>query len=135
MAEWGRHYGQRLLGALGFTHPTPPCAATLHRVLGRLDRQEVEARLGAWAAEVLAAAAPAPAPPEEALGLDGKTLRGSRKQGAPGAHLLSVLSHRLGLTLAQDAVDDKTNEIGAVAAVLDGLACSCTVASSRWMPC
>ena len=120
MAEWGRHYGHRLMAALGFTHPTPPCAATLHRVLGRLDRQEVEARLGAWAEEALAAAPPAPAQ-EEGLGLDGKTLRGSRNQGAPGTHLLSVLSHRLGLTLAQHAVDDKTNEIGAVQAVLDHL--------------
>ena len=53
--------------------------------------------------------------------LDGKTLRGSRKQGAPGTHLLSALAHRLGLTVAQDAVDDKTNEIGAVQTVLDNL--------------
>jgi predicted transposase YbfD/YdcC len=43
--------------------------------------------------------------------MDGKTLRGSQKQGAPGVHLLSVLAHRLGLTLSQQAVDDKTNEI------------------------
>src|SRR5438445_5505389 len=108
--------------ALGFTHPTPPCAATLHRVLRRVDRQAVEAALGRWAEEVLAATPPAPpeeealaatppAPPEEeALALDGKTLRGSRKQGAPGTHLLSALAHRLGLTVAQEAVDDKTNE-------------------------
>jgi len=43
--------------------------------------------------------------------LDGKTLRGSRKQGAPGVHLLSALSHHVGLTLAQQAVSDKTNEM------------------------
>src|SRR4029453_7217483 len=42
----------------------------------------------------------------------------SHKQGAPGAHLLSALSHHLGLTLAQQAVDDKTNEITQVETVL-----------------
>ena len=45
------------------------------------------------------------------MALDGKALRGSQQQGPPGAHLLSALAHRVGLTLAQQAVDDKTNEI------------------------
>jgi predicted transposase YbfD/YdcC len=63
--------------------------------LRRVDREVVEAKLGA----------------EEGIAIDGKTLRGSQKQGAPGAHLLSALAHRLGLTLAQQAVADKTNEI------------------------
>ena len=120
MAEWGRNYGREVMRALGFTHPTPPCAATLHRVLRRLDRQAVEAALGRWAEEVLAATPPVP-PQEEVVALDGKTLRGSRKQGAPGTHLLSALAHRLGLTVVQEAVDDKTNEIGAVQTVLDHL--------------
>jgi predicted transposase YbfD/YdcC len=94
----------------------------LHRGLGRLDRQAVEATLGAWAAEVLAATPPASGGAEaEARALDGKTLRGSRKQGAPGTHLLSALAPRRGLTLAQAAVDDKTNEITAVPDVVKGL--------------
>ena len=62
-----------------------------------------------------------PEAPEIALAVDGKTLRGSRKQGAPGGHLLSALSHHLGLTLAQQAVDDKTNEITQVETVLGQL--------------
>lgn len=118
MAEWGRNYGATLMAALGFTHPIPPCAATLHRVLRRLDRQQVEGVLGAWAEEALAAT-PASAP--EAFAIDGKRLRGSHKQGAPGTHLLSALSHRLGLTVAQEAVDDKTNEITAVQTILRGM--------------
>src|SRR5262245_17522338 len=48
----------------------------------------------------------------------GKTLRGSKKQGAPGTHLLSALAHHVGVTLAQDAVDDKTNELTAVESLL-----------------
>lgn len=56
-----------------------------------------------------------------ALAIDGKTLRGSRAQGMPLAHLLSAVSHRLGLTLGQVAVDEKTNEITAIHTLLAGL--------------
>jgi len=51
------------------------------------------------------------------MAVDGKTLRGSKKQGAPGTHLLSVLAHRLGLTLTQQAVAAKTHEIKEVETV------------------
>jgi predicted transposase YbfD/YdcC len=112
IAEWGRNYGARLMQALGFTH-RPPCAATLHTVLRRVDREEVEAKLGAWA-ESLLSGTPGPQDPTDGIAIDGKTLRGSQKQGAPGAHLLSALAHRLGVTLAQQAVADKTNEIPVV---------------------
>ena len=118
IAEWGRNYGAALLQALGFPRATAPCAATLSLLFRRLDCARLEAALGQWAEAALAAAPPAP-DAGEGLSLDGKTLRGSRKQGAPGAHLLSALSQRLGLTLAQTAVDEKTNEISAVQTVLE----------------
>src|SRR5215471_12542897 len=108
IAEWGRHYGAHLVQALGFTHRSP-CAATLHTVLRHVDREAVEATLGAWA-EGLLGEAPRTEEVEDAVAIDGKTLRGSQQQGPPGAHLLSALAHRVGLTLAQQAVDDKTNE-------------------------
>jgi hypothetical protein len=112
IAEWGRNYGARLMQALGFTRQ-PPGAATLHTVLRRVDREAVEAKLGAWA-EGLLRGTPAPPDPTEGIASDGKTLRGSQQQGAPGAHLLAALAHRLGVTLAQQAVADKTNEIPVV---------------------
>ena len=56
-----------------------------------------------------------------ALALDGKTLCGSRSQGACDVHLLSAVSHGLGLTLSQQAVCDKTNEITAAQTVLASL--------------
>jgi predicted transposase YbfD/YdcC len=118
IAEWGRNYGAALLQALGFPRATAPCTATLSLLFRRLDCARLEAALGQWAEATLAAAPPAP-DAGEGLSLDGKTLRGSRKQGAPGAHLLSALSQRLGLTLAQTAVDEKTNEISAVQTVLE----------------
>jgi predicted transposase YbfD/YdcC len=120
MAEWGRSYGQKLVHALGFTRAKTPCAATLYHVLRQLDASLVEATLGAWAASVLTALPPAPGE-LEALAVDGQTLRGSRQQGAPAVHLLSVLSHRLGLTLWQQAVADQTNEIPVLEDVLRGL--------------
>ena len=120
MAEWGRNYGARLAQALGFTHDTP-CAATLHTIFRRVNRDEVEAHLGAWADSVVESLPAAPETPEVAMALDGKTLRGSKKQGAPGTHLLSALAHHVGGTLAQHAVDDKTNEITAVETLLGQL--------------
>ena len=117
MAEWGRNYGARLAQALGFTHDTP-CAATLHTIFRRVDRAEFEAHLGAWADNVVGSLPTAPEPSEVAMALDGKTLRGSKKQGAPGTHLLSALAHHVGVTLAQHAVDNKTNEITAVEPLL-----------------
>src|SRR2546426_8455187 len=52
IAEWGRNYGARIAQALGFTHNTP-CAATLHTVFRHIDRDAVEAKLGAWAEQVV----------------------------------------------------------------------------------
>jgi hypothetical protein len=119
ISEWGRNYDPAFLRALGFTRATAPCAATLFQVFRRLDREEFEGLLGAWAEQVLASTAPVAE--EEALALEGKTLRGSQKQGAPAAHLLSVVSHRLGLTVGQAGVDAKTNEIPVAGVVLEGL--------------
>ena len=113
IAEWGRNYGVRIAQALGFTHATP-CAATLHTVFRHVNRDEFEAHLGTWADQVVGSRPPEPETPETVVALDGKTLRGSKKQGAPGTPLVSVLAHHVGVTLAQHAVDDKTNAITAV---------------------
>ena len=117
IAEGGRNYGLASAHALGFTHNTP-CASTLHTILGRLDCEVFEATLGGWADRVVAHTPTTPEAPDVAMAVDGKTLRGSKKQGAPGTHLLSVLAHRLGLTLTQQAVAAKTNEITEVETVL-----------------
>jgi len=120
IAEWGRNYGTRIAQALGFTHGTP-CAATLHAIFRHVNREEFEAHLGTWADSVVGSLPAAPETPGSAVALDGKTLRGSKKQGAPGTHLLSALAHQVGVTLAQHAVDDKTNEITAVETLLHHL--------------
>jgi predicted transposase YbfD/YdcC len=101
------------LQRLGFTKPYGPSKSTLYLVLSQIPVEMLEARLRRWGEENLAVLPPAP-DGLEGEAIDGKTLLGSRKQGAENVHLLSVFSHRLGMTLHQLAVKDKTNEIGAM---------------------
>jgi hypothetical protein len=117
IAAWGRHDGTRIAQALGFPHATP-CAATLHTIFRHVDRDAFEAHLGTWADSVVGSRPAAPEAPEPAVALDGQTLRGSKKPGAPGTHRLAALAHQGGGTLTQHAGDDKTNEITAVETVL-----------------
>ena len=124
MTEWASHYGSSLLRVIGFTGDRVPCKGWLSRLLRRLDVEALEARLNEWAEAVLAWLPPSDAT-EEAFSADGKALRGSRKQGAPGAYLLSILGVRLGLVLHQRAVpedlDVRTNEIPVLEELLRGL--------------
>lgn len=81
-----------------------------------MDGARFEAQLGAWAESVVARMSPGTAslPVSEPAGaLEGKPLRGSRKQGAPGGHLLAALAPQGGVTRAHLAVAEKTNEITA----------------------
>ena len=123
MAEWGRNYGGKLVQALGFTHKKTPCASTLHTVFRNIDKEEVESKLGDWAESVMSATPDTEVPEDslEGVSLDGKTLGGSRKQGASGTHLLSAVSHRLGLTLTQQAGDHSTDEMRIIHEALQNL--------------
>jgi predicted transposase YbfD/YdcC len=122
IANWWKN--RRDLGPflerLGFTKPYGPSLATLYRVLSLIPCQVLEAQLCRWAEDILAKTPAAPGE-LEAMALDGKTLRGSRRQGAALSHLLSALSHRLGITLGQVAVVNKTSEITALPDLLTGL--------------
>jgi hypothetical protein len=116
IAEWGQHYGTQLALALGFKNGKTPCAGTLHTIFRHLDKEAFEAKVGQWAECVLQKTAISGT--LQGIAIDGKTLRSSKKQGAKDVHLLSAVSHGLGLTLGEQAVDDKTNEIGAVQQLL-----------------
>jgi predicted transposase YbfD/YdcC len=108
------------LQRLGFTRSYGPSPATWYWVLSRVPIQVLEAKFQQWAEENLGHV-PAASGELEGVAVDGKTLRGSRKQGAEATPMLSALSHRLGLTLGQLAVDDQTNEIGAAPDLLADL--------------
>src|SRR5258708_16166298 len=64
IAQWARIYPRDLVEALGFTHPTPPCPATLRTALRQVDRAHVEAVPVACAEPGLAAVPADPSYPE-----------------------------------------------------------------------
>jgi predicted transposase YbfD/YdcC len=129
IAEWGRNYGTQWLLRLGFPRPKSPSQSTVHRIFLGVDVRALEAKLTHWAELVLDALrseiAKEVVETEQAgwaaVAVDGKSPRGSRKQGATNAHLLSALAQSIGLVLGQVAVDDKTNEINAMLDLLAGL--------------
>ena len=109
IATWARSQ-PALAKALGFTHKKTPCAATLHNVLKILDVDAVEKTLSQWVNKVCKNR-PDLTACFDAVAIDGKIMRASKKCGALTSHLLSVVSHELGVTLTQQAVSDRTNEI------------------------
>ena len=111
ISEWSHNYGLTYLPRLGFTRRHPPGQATWYRVLSKIDWQALEEQLADWVERVLAVLDSGNE--WEGVALDGKTLRGSKKQGAADTHLLSALSHRLAITLTQ--VGDGTQTV-----VVDG---------------
>jgi predicted transposase YbfD/YdcC len=123
IAQWGRDYDQRFIKALGFTHDKTPCAATFCNVFCDIAIKIMESKLGQWATSLGIAVdiSDQEESQEEAISIDGKTLRGSLKQGSSVTHLLSAVSHKLGLTLAQCSVDKETNEIGKIDEILNNI--------------
>src|SRR5262245_39749738 len=117
IAEWGANYGPKWLRRLGIKRQIAPSQPTLHRVFKRLDAAALEGAISRWAASVLGEPEPL-----EGAAIDGKALRGSIKQGAANAYLLSAVSHRFSTVLAQVAVSDRTNEIGQMENLLEELA-------------
>lgn len=120
IAEWGTNYGRQWLAWLGIKRRRGPSQPTLHRIFKGIDCKQLERVIGQWA-ELVMESRPPQSAALEAVAVDGKTLCGSQRQGARDAHLLSALSHRLGVVMAQVAVSDRTNEIGQVDELLAAL--------------
>lgn len=123
IAQWVHDQEIGLIHDLGFTRK-PPKWGAFRKLLLALPATEFEAALSRWAEDCSAGL------PEEARGagglepvaLDGKAARGSLSRHRKAIHLLSVMAHRSGLTLAQAEVGEKTNEHKAALALLRGLA-------------
>lgn len=56
---------------------------------------------------------------EEALAVDGKTLRGSKDGDVPGVHLLAVFGHKTEVVFNEHFVNKKTNEIKVIVPLLN----------------
>ena len=119
IATWARTQPD-LTRTLGFTHKKTPCPATIHNVLRDLDVDAVEKTFTDWVEDVCKSR------PDlegclDAVAIDGKTMRASKKSGATISHLLSVVSHELGVTLTQQGVSGKTNEIPISTEILNNI--------------
>ena len=116
MAEWGKNYGAELAKRLGMKNGKTPSVGTLFTVFSLVDKVSLETQIGLWCSDTLKRLGKDET--ETALSIDGKALRSSQRQGAVDSHLISIVSHHLGLTLFQQAVADKTNEIPIVQKML-----------------
>lgn len=89
--------GARLIVGLGVR--VAPSGATIRRVIEAVCPEGLAALTGADTRGA------------DTVAVDGKKARGSRRDGAPAAHLLAVMTG-VGQVAAQIRIPDKTNEIG-----------------------
>jgi predicted transposase YbfD/YdcC len=90
-----------------------PCHDTFERVFAALDPRAFERCCLAWLREVAGLVG------VDQIAIDGKTLRGSAGNPLGPLHLVSAWATRAHLTLAQVAVDGKSNEITAIPKLLE----------------
>ncbi|GIX50720.1 MAG: hypothetical protein KatS3mg132_914 [Limisphaera sp.] len=116
-AEVARKLSQAQLRALGARRNRrtgryhAPSASTFFRVIDGVDPAEFDRLVGLW----MLGQEPSVL---QALALDGKCLRGSGGGEGKPLQLLSLVGHRLRLTLAQRRIEDKSNEIPALQPLL-----------------
>lgn len=117
MEDQCQKLSQRQLRALGCRYDDhekyrSPSDSTFFRVLNQVDPVEFDLIVGQWMmgreSSIL-----------ERLAVDGKTLRGSGRIDGKALQLLSAVSHRLRLTVAQLAIAEKSNEIPAYKPLLE----------------
>jgi len=115
MAQWAAEHRDELIAYLQPRRGRIPSVATLHRVLIKVPIEQLESRISAYTRLV----------DEEDRGsgsiqtqqgevlrgqsLDGKTLRGASQHGET-VHLVSLVRHESGTTLAQERVASKIDE-------------------------
>jgi len=108
IAQWGQRLSQAQLKRVrAYCHPKTrrfeaPSEPTLRRMLTHVDAEATDRAVGEWLA---ARAGTGP------IVIDGKTLKGARRDDGSQVHLLSAMLAHEGITLAQCEVSAKTNEI------------------------
>jgi predicted transposase YbfD/YdcC len=112
VAEWCRDQRLLLLRLFGPRDFLCPSDSLYRKLLPRLDVEQIEWALADWIRSTLSAQA------DDPIALDGKTVRGAKKDEHPAPHLLSFRTHHSQETLLQVAVSEKTNEIPVAQALL-----------------
>ncbi len=130
VAEFGRSKEGWLRTFLALPNGIPS-HDTFGRVFAALDPTAFEAAFLGWVQALAAATA------GQVVAVDGKTLRRShdRANGQGPLHLVSAWASANRLVLGQVAVDDKSNEITAIPALLDALALAGCVVTTDAMGC
>ena len=111
IAEWAADAPQPVRAALGARRDAPdfwsvPAEATIRRTLARLDPEALAAAIGAW----LTDRSPRPNRRRGAVAVDGKTLRGARRDGRQ-VHPLAAMDHATRAVVAQRQVDGAPGEV------------------------
>lgn len=125
---------QRQLKALGCPYDqnkkayVPPSDSTFFRVLKALDAAAFDLVVGQWMLQQERCVL-------QALAVDGKVLRGSGRADGNALQLLSAVSHRLRLTVAQQPIQEKSNEIPALQPLLRKVPCQGALITADAMHC
>lgn len=108
-----------------------PSHDTFGDVFARLDPEEFQHCFTAWVQAVVKLSA------GQVVAIDGKTLRGSSDTvlGKRAIHMVSAWASTNGIVLGQVKVDDKSNEITAIPALLEVLALSGCIVTIDAMGC
>jgi len=119
IAKWAVMKSELLLKLLDLPHGIPK-KDVFRRVLLTLKPDAFQACFTMWLTALRAAAAEATGVERPTLAVDGKTLRRShdRRRNLGALHSVSVWASEFGLTLAQVATAEKSNEITAIPTLL-----------------
>ena len=124
IGQWAADQEISFMHRLGFTR-RPLKSGGIRKVLIALDRTALETALTRWAESLLGRSLQASETPLQMFALDGKTARGSFDGLNKAVHLLSLVAHESGLTVAQTEVPqgggDKTNEHKTALRLIRGL--------------
>jgi len=129
IVDWGKAHLSFLRG-FGEFHYGIPCPDWLRTVMNRIDPDLFKTCFSSWVAECW--------PEKLALvAIDGKTSRRShnRKTGQKALHLVSAFATNSRLVLGQEAVDEKSNEITAIPALVERLDLAGALVSIDAMGC
>jgi hypothetical protein len=90
-----------------------PDESTFRKVINQLDPEKLHTGLDKWLLDA-GEREKAGGGTARAVNIDGKTIRGSKKGGGTGLHVVSAWVGENNLTLGELATDEKSNEITAV---------------------
>lgn len=128
--DWGIENETMLRQYLGLRNGIPG-HDTIRRVFEVLDPGELEKRFADWVRHVCTAL------DGRVIAIDGKAVRGSGSQarGVKALHTVSAYATEVGVMLAQQRCEEKSNEITAIKALLPSLALKGAIVTIDAMGC